>query len=62
MLPGWEVLNNYSKHWVGRIWVCWDPNASSVKAFAIHEQVSTCKVASNGSGDSWMFSVVYGVI
>jgi exonuclease III len=22
MLPGWEVVNNYSTHILGRIWVC----------------------------------------
>jgi hypothetical protein len=25
MLPGWEVINIYSTHILGRIWVYWDP-------------------------------------
>jgi exonuclease III len=60
MLPGWEVINNYSAHILGRIWVCWDPGISSLKALDIHEQVITCQVDSVVTGSPWALSVVYG--
>jgi exonuclease III len=25
MLPSWEVINNYSQHYLRKIWICWDP-------------------------------------
>jgi hypothetical protein len=60
MLPGWEVINNYSTHILGRIWVYWDPSISSLKALDIHEQVITCQVDSVVAGSPWDLSVVYG--
>lgn len=60
MLSGWEVINNYSAHYLGRVWICWDPGGSSIKVFDVHEQVITCHVNSADMGIPWMFSVVYG--
>jgi hypothetical protein len=60
MLPGWEVINNYSTHILGRIWVYWDPSISSLKALDIHEQVITCQVDSVVACSPWALSVVYG--
>lgn len=31
MIPGWEMIHNYSAHRLGRIWVYWDPGISSIK-------------------------------
>jgi hypothetical protein len=44
MLPGWEVINNYSTHILGRN----------------HEQVITCQVDYVVVGSLWALSVVYG--
>jgi len=60
MLPGWEVINNYAKHCLGRTLVCWDPGGVKVESYDIHAQVITCRVTSNDSGASWMLSAVYG--
>jgi hypothetical protein len=60
MLPGWEVVNNYSKHCLGKIWICWDPGGFVIDPYDIHEQVITCKVISKDSGESWLLSVMYG--
>jgi hypothetical protein len=60
MLPGWEVINNYSAHILGRIWVCWDPGISSFKALVIHKQVITCQVDFIVTSSPWALSVVYG--
>jgi hypothetical protein len=60
MLPGWEVVNNYSKHCLGKIWICWDPGGVSIDPFDIHDQVLTCRVISKDIGDRWVLSVVYG--
>jgi hypothetical protein len=60
MLPGWEMINNYSAHILGMIWVCWDLGISSLKALDIHEQVITCQVDSVVTGSPWALFVVYG--
>jgi hypothetical protein len=60
MLPGWEVIHNYSAHSLGRVWICWDQGGFSIKAIDVHEQVITCHVNSVDLGRPWMFSVVYG--
>lgn len=60
MLPGWKIINNYSKHCLGKIWICWDPGGDKLEVFDIHAQVITCRVISKDSGVNWMLSVVYG--
>jgi hypothetical protein len=60
VIPRWEILHNYSAHWLGRIWVCWDPGIASIDAVDIHEQVITCKVIPISCRGPWMLSVVYG--
>jgi hypothetical protein len=45
---------------LGRVWICWDPSGSFIKAIDVHEQVITCHVNSVDMGRPWMFSVVYG--
>jgi exonuclease III len=36
MLSGWEVVNNYSKHYLGKIWICWDPGGYVLEIYDIH--------------------------
>jgi len=60
MLPGWEIINNYSKHCLGKIWICWDPGGVKLEVFDIHSQVITCRVISKDSGANWVIFAVYG--
>jgi hypothetical protein len=60
MLPSWEVVNNYSKHYLWKIWICSNPRGYVLEPYDIHEQVITCKVISKDSGVSWTLSGVYG--
>jgi hypothetical protein len=60
MLLGWEVINNYCKHCLGKIWICWDPGGVQIDVVDVHAQVITCRVTSQDSGASWMLSAVYG--
>ncbi|XP_062155298.1 uncharacterized protein LOC133863345 [Alnus glutinosa] len=58
---GWKVINNYSKHCLGKIWICWDPGGVKIDVVNVHAQVITCSVTSLDSGGSWMISEVYRV-
>jgi hypothetical protein len=60
MLPGWEILHNCNDHWLGKIWICWDPGGFSINVVDVHEQVLTCKVNAIDNRGSWMMSIVYG--
>jgi exonuclease III len=60
MLPGWEILHNCNDHWLGKIWICWDPGGFSINVVDVHEQVLTCKVNATDNRGSWMMSIVYG--
>jgi exonuclease III len=60
MMPGWKVINNYSKHCLGKIWICWDPGGVKIDVVNVHAQVITCSVTFLDSGGSWMISAVYG--
>ncbi|XP_062155223.1 uncharacterized protein LOC133863288 [Alnus glutinosa] len=57
---GWKVINNYSKHCLGKIWICWDPGGVKIDVVNVHAQVITCSVTFLDSGGSWMISAVYG--
>lgn len=35
VLPGWNLIHNYDMHWLGRIWVCWDPGITSIKLYCL---------------------------
>jgi hypothetical protein len=59
MIPGWEVINNYSKHCLGKIWICWDPGGVWIDVVDVHAQVITCRVTSPDSGVSWMLSCIW---
>jgi hypothetical protein len=59
MLPGWEIIHNCNIHWLGKIWICWDPGGLSVSAVDVSEQVLTCVISTANKG-SWILSVVYG--
>lgn len=37
MLPGWEVVNNYSNHCLGKIRICRDPGGFVIDPCDIHE-------------------------
>lgn len=54
MLLSWEVIHNYSAHYLGRVWICWDLGGSYIKAIDVHEQVITCHVNSVNMGRPWM--------
>jgi exonuclease III len=60
VLTGWNLIHNYDMHWLGRIWVCWDPGITSIKQLSSHEQVVTCQVDNGTNGGSWILSIVYG--
>jgi exonuclease III len=60
VLPGWNLIHNYDMHWLGRIWVCWDPGITSIKQLSSHEQAVTCQVDNGTNGGSWILSIVYG--
>jgi hypothetical protein len=60
MVPGWEVIHNYSAHRLGRIWLCWDPNQVSIHPMHIHAQSITCKVTLVDQSSSWLLTIVYG--
>jgi len=60
IIPGWELVHNYSTHWLGRIWLCWDPGLISAKVVSIHEQVVTCCFEDSNCNVAWFLSVVYG--
>jgi hypothetical protein len=40
LVPGWDWINNYGTHRLGRIWICWNPGLTSSKLVSLHEQVS----------------------
>jgi len=61
LVPGWDWFHNYSTHYLGRIWICWDLNALSISLISIHEQAISCRVTTQGRGP-WMFSGIYGSI
>jgi hypothetical protein len=44
LFPDWQILHNCDSHWMGRIWVCWDPNVASIQGVSSHEQVLSCRV------------------
>lgn len=60
IILGWELVHNYSSHWLCRIWLCWDPGATSAKMVSIHEQVVTCCFEDRDCNWAWFLSVVYG--
>ncbi|XP_074288077.1 uncharacterized protein LOC141613236 [Silene latifolia] len=51
----WQGINNSNVHSGGRIWIIWVPQVFTVTAQAITVQVSEIS-----SGDSFLFTVVYG--
>jgi exonuclease III len=55
----WGWIHNYGNHWMGRIWVCWDPNIVSVQLLSSNEQALSCRVVSHDS-KSWFVSAIYG--
>jgi hypothetical protein len=61
LVPGWDWFHNYSTHYLGRIWICWDLNALSISLISIHEQAISCRDTIQGRGP-WMFSGIYGSI
>jgi hypothetical protein len=60
MIPSWKVINNYSKHCLGKIWICRDPGGVRIDVVNVHAQVITCSVTFPDSSGSWMISAVYG--
>jgi hypothetical protein len=33
IVPGWGFIHNYLSHYLGRIWVCWNPDLSNGFSF-----------------------------
>lgn len=58
MLPGWNFFHNYSKHLLGKVWICWDPSIASLSLVDVHAQVLTCMVQHGNK--RWFLSAVYG--
>lgn len=54
------MIHNYNSHWLGRIWICWDPGITSINLVSSHSQVITCQGENGTSGGPWILSIVYG--
>lgn len=44
MVPGWGFVHNYDQHFLGRIWICWNPKLVSINSIQQHEQAISCEV------------------
>jgi len=44
MLPGWKVINNYSQHYLGKIWICWDPGGYVLEPYDTYEHLLLAKL------------------
>ncbi|XP_074288384.1 uncharacterized protein LOC141613546 [Silene latifolia] len=57
--PGTGVNNNYYHHG-GRVWIIWLPQVFHVKITHTSDQLITAHIDEITSGDSFLFTVVYG--
>lgn len=58
--PSWGFIHNYSRHYNGRIWVCWNPNLVNICGVHVHAQSITCEISEKVGPVSWIHSFVYG--
>lgn len=42
--PGWGFIQNYAIHYLGRIWISWDPKQWTVTSMQQHEQAVSCEI------------------
>ncbi|XP_059441719.1 uncharacterized protein LOC132174022 [Corylus avellana] len=57
IVPDWDYVFNYDKHYLGRIWICWNNSDFEVIVLDKGEQSINCFVKSL---NSWFHSFVYG--
>lgn len=51
--PDWGFAFNYEKHFLGRIWVCWNKDGFDVNILAKSDQSISCVVKNLKENFSW---------
>jgi len=60
MLPDWDCCFNYEKHFLGRIWVCWNRAEVKVSVLDKSAQCINCHIHSIKENSDWFQSFIYG--
>jgi len=60
LFPDWDFCYNYEKHYLGRIWICWNRDEFKVSVVNKSDQSITCLVNSIKERNSWYHTFVYG--
>jgi len=60
MLPDWDCCFNYKKHFLGRIWVCWNRAEVKVSVLQKSAQCINCHIHSLKDNSDWFQSSIYG--
>ncbi|KAK2658720.1 hypothetical protein Ddye_005253 [Dipteronia dyeriana] len=60
VFKNWDILDNYSSHDLGRIWVGWDPRILKISKISETDQIIHCLACILDSNDQFNISFVYG--
>jgi hypothetical protein len=54
IVPRWGFLHNYNSHYLGRIWICWNPSTIKFTLLQEHIQAISCKIESADGSLNWI--------
>ncbi|KAK2652852.1 hypothetical protein Ddye_012708 [Dipteronia dyeriana] len=60
IFKNWDILDNYSSHDIGRIWVGWYPRILKISKISETDQIIHCLACILDSNDQFNISFVYG--
>lgn len=58
--PGWGFLNNYEKHYLGKLWSCCDEAVLTLKVIDKCKQAIYCEIRVVNEQLCWFHSFIYG--
>jgi hypothetical protein len=60
LFPSWQYSFNYDKHYLGRVWVCWDSSIFDISVMEKTDQSISCCIHSIKEKLDWFHTFVYG--